>query len=93
MAFAPHSSILIASWLSAMLYGVVVYEIWEYLYWDPASADSRVRKWLLLCCTASSSIGMATQLANVYYVRQSHIDITQCHYSCPKLPADGYFLG
>ncbi|KAJ7302149.1 hypothetical protein DFH08DRAFT_978141 [Mycena albidolilacea] len=60
-------SILIASWLSAMLYGVVVYKIWEYLCWDPASGDSRVRKWLLLCCTASSSIGMAAQLANVYY--------------------------
>ncbi|KAJ7860059.1 hypothetical protein B0H14DRAFT_3863864 [Mycena olivaceomarginata] len=60
-------SILIASWLSAMLYGVVVCEIWEYLCWDTASGDSRVRKWLLLCCTASSSIGMATQFANVYY--------------------------
>ncbi|KAJ7837681.1 hypothetical protein B0H14DRAFT_3460007 [Mycena olivaceomarginata] len=60
-------SVLIGFWLSAMLYGVVVCKTCEYLLWYSASGDSHVRKGLLLCCTVSSSIGMTTQLANVYY--------------------------
>ncbi|KAJ7314504.1 hypothetical protein DFH08DRAFT_432218 [Mycena albidolilacea] len=60
-------SILISSWLSAILYGMVVCKTWEYLRWNPPSEDSRARKALLLCCTVSSSIAMVAQLANVYY--------------------------
>ncbi|KAJ7306320.1 hypothetical protein DFH08DRAFT_1054547 [Mycena albidolilacea] len=60
-------SLLIGSWLSMMLYGVVVCKIWEYLEWYPASGDARVRNGLLFCCTVTSSIAMVTQLMNVYY--------------------------
>ncbi|KAJ7678757.1 hypothetical protein B0H14DRAFT_3682618 [Mycena olivaceomarginata] len=64
---ARHSSLLIGSWLSMMLYGVVVCKVWEYLEWYRASGDARVRNGLLFCCTVTSSIAMVTQLMNVYY--------------------------
>ncbi|KAJ7306321.1 hypothetical protein DFH08DRAFT_902186 [Mycena albidolilacea] len=64
-------SLLIGSWLSMMLYGVVVCKIWEYLEWYPASGDARVRNGLLFCCTVTSSIAMVTQLTNVYYLTVS----------------------
>ncbi|KAJ7805105.1 hypothetical protein B0H14DRAFT_3485389 [Mycena olivaceomarginata] len=57
-------SIVIGSWLSAILYGVVVCKTWEYLRWNPPSEDARMRKALLLCCIVSSSIAMVAQLAN-----------------------------
>ncbi|KAJ7306307.1 hypothetical protein DFH08DRAFT_824756 [Mycena albidolilacea] len=65
---ARHSSLLISSLLSAMLYGVVVCKIWEYLGWYPASRDAHVRDGLLFCCTVTSSIAMVAQLTNVYYL-------------------------
>ncbi|KAF8213000.1 hypothetical protein K438DRAFT_1957583 [Mycena galopus ATCC 62051] len=58
-------SMLIGSWLAAMLYGVTVCKAWEYVARYPK--DVRFRKGLLLCCIFSSSLSMVGAFANVYY--------------------------
>ncbi|KAJ7916674.1 hypothetical protein B0H13DRAFT_2323150 [Mycena leptocephala] len=58
-------SMLIGSWLGAMLYGLTVCKSWEYVARYPK--DVRFRKGLLLCCIFSSSLSMVGAFANVYY--------------------------
>ncbi|KAJ6449330.1 hypothetical protein C8R45DRAFT_1044882 [Mycena sanguinolenta] len=58
-------SMLIGSWLAAMLYGLTVCKTWEYVARYPK--DVRFRKALLLCCIFSSSLSMVGAFANVYY--------------------------
>ncbi|KAJ6556022.1 hypothetical protein B0H19DRAFT_1262142 [Mycena capillaripes] len=58
-------SILISSWLSTILYGVVLCLTWQYVWTYPS--DARFRKGLLLCCLFTSSLAMIAQLANVFY--------------------------
>ncbi|KAJ7759839.1 hypothetical protein B0H14DRAFT_2974051 [Mycena olivaceomarginata] len=58
-------SMLIGSWLAAMLYGLTVCKTWEYVARYPK--DVRFRKGLLLCCIFSSSLSMVGAFANVYY--------------------------
>ncbi|KAJ7263537.1 hypothetical protein C8J57DRAFT_1333774 [Mycena rebaudengoi] len=58
-------SMLIGSWLAAMLYGLTVCKTWEYVVRYPK--DVRFRKGLLLCCIFSSSLSMVGAFANVYY--------------------------
>ncbi|KAJ7736427.1 hypothetical protein B0H16DRAFT_1730767 [Mycena metata] len=58
-------SMLIGSWLAAMLYGLTLCKSWEYVARYPK--DVRFRKGLLLCCVFSSSLSMVGAFANVYY--------------------------
>ncbi|KAF8178294.1 hypothetical protein K438DRAFT_1977930 [Mycena galopus ATCC 62051] len=58
-------SMLIGSWLAAMLYGLTVCKTWEYVASYPK--DKQFRKGLLLCCMFSSSLSMVGASANVYY--------------------------
>jgi hypothetical protein len=64
-----YSSILVSSWLSAMLYGVVLCQTWEYISTYPKEA--RFRKILLLCCLTTSMLALIAEFANVYYVREA----------------------
>ncbi|KAJ7028071.1 hypothetical protein C8F04DRAFT_1266276 [Mycena alexandri] len=60
-----NGSILISSWLTSLLYGLVISKSWDYLTAYPN--DECLRKGLLLCCLVTSSLAMAAEFANVYY--------------------------
>ncbi|KAJ7937641.1 hypothetical protein B0H13DRAFT_2302463 [Mycena leptocephala] len=57
-------SILISSWLSAILYGVVLCQTWKYMVTAPK--DARSRK-VLVCWLTTSTLAMIAEFANVYY--------------------------
>ncbi|KAJ7895018.1 hypothetical protein B0H13DRAFT_2525002 [Mycena leptocephala] len=57
-------SILIASWLASMLYGLVLYETFEYLRSYPN--DGLLRRGIVFSCLTTSLLAMIAQFANVY---------------------------
>ncbi|KAF8195228.1 hypothetical protein K438DRAFT_801378 [Mycena galopus ATCC 62051] len=58
-------SMLITSWLAAILYGVAICQTCDYLASRPEK-NMRFRKVLLLCCMVSCSFGMAAEFAGTY---------------------------
>ncbi|KAF7373823.1 hypothetical protein MSAN_00594000 [Mycena sanguinolenta] len=57
--------ILISSWLTAILYGVTICKVWEYVVVYPKTLW--FRKGLLLSCAVTSSLALIAEFANVYY--------------------------